>query len=170
MAFMVDQGRLKYSEKVCTYWPEFAKNGKENITVADVLRHECGMHKLDQLVKVSDAYTENILNNSIGKIIEDDQAAYVNGVEGGRMYHAISRDWITNEIFRRVEPQGRTFDQFMRQEVNPKLESTGISIASTEGELQKFVKMDQFYAHDFSQANIDNHGTDFCMPNITKAN
>lgn len=30
--------------------------------------------------------------------------------------------------------------------------------------------MDQFHAHDVSQANLDNHGTDFCMPNITKAN
>lgn len=61
------------------------------------------MHKLDKLLKVSDTYTENILKNSVGKIIEEDKAAYVNGEAGGRMYHAISRDWITNEIFRRVE-------------------------------------------------------------------
>jgi len=31
---MVDKGHLKYEEKVSKYWPEFGKNGKENLTVA----------------------------------------------------------------------------------------------------------------------------------------
>ena len=51
-------------------------------------------------------WTENILNNSIGKVIETDTSIYPPGYK--RVYHPISRDWITNEIFRRVEPQGRT--------------------------------------------------------------
>ena len=46
MAKMFDEGRLDFDEKVCTYWPEFAKNGKENIKVCDVMRHEAGIHKL----------------------------------------------------------------------------------------------------------------------------
>lgn len=43
IAVMVDQGLLDYNEKVAKYWPEFAQNGKENITVADVMRHESGL-------------------------------------------------------------------------------------------------------------------------------
>jgi len=48
MALLKDKGLVKYEEKVCTYWPEFAQNGKENITVADVLRHEGGLDRLDE--------------------------------------------------------------------------------------------------------------------------
>ena len=46
MAIMVDQGVLDYSKPICHYWPEFAQNGKEQVTVSDMLRHEGGIHKL----------------------------------------------------------------------------------------------------------------------------
>ena len=39
---------MKYEEKISTYWPEFAKHGKENFTVADALRHEVGLDKLKE--------------------------------------------------------------------------------------------------------------------------
>lgn len=39
MAIMVERGYLKYEEKVTTYWPEFGKNGKGELTVKDVLKH-----------------------------------------------------------------------------------------------------------------------------------
>ena len=31
------------------------------------------------------------------------------------MYHSASRDWITNEIFRRIEPEGRTMGEYLAQ-------------------------------------------------------
>ena len=34
-----------------------------------------------------------------------------------RTYHANSKDWITNEIFRRVEPDGRTMGEYWKEEV-----------------------------------------------------
>jgi len=46
MAILKDKGLIDYNEKVCTYWPEFANNKKENITVAQVLRHEAGLDKM----------------------------------------------------------------------------------------------------------------------------
>src|SRR6185437_4781803 len=39
---LVDRGVLAYDEPVATYWPEFAANGKDSITVRDVLRHRAG--------------------------------------------------------------------------------------------------------------------------------
>ncbi len=38
IACQVDRGLLDYDEKVATYWPDFAKNGKEDIKLCDVLR------------------------------------------------------------------------------------------------------------------------------------
>ena len=34
---------MNYTEKIASYWPEFGQNGKENITVADLMRHEGGL-------------------------------------------------------------------------------------------------------------------------------
>ena len=44
IAIMRDQGHIDYTQPVAQYWPEFAQNGKENILVEDILRHDSGLH------------------------------------------------------------------------------------------------------------------------------
>ena len=112
---MKDQGHLSYEEKVCTYWPEFAQNGKENITVADVMRHEAGMEKFEETMPYEWCLTENIKKNKIGEVIEKTTPFFRKGCR--RVYHGMTKDWITNEIFRRVEPQGRTMGEYFKQEL-----------------------------------------------------
>jgi polyphosphate kinase len=82
-------------------------------------------------LQIEDMYTENIKNNSIGKVIETDTCTYMDGFK--RRYHAISRDWISNEIFRRVEPAGRTMGEYLREEINPLL-GTQIILGANEEE------------------------------------
>ena len=48
-ACLVDRGLLSYSDLVSDHWPEFAQNGKGNLKVCDVLRHECGLVRLGQV-------------------------------------------------------------------------------------------------------------------------
>ena len=38
--FLFLRGLLGYEEKVSKYWPEFAQNGKEDVTVEMVLNHQ----------------------------------------------------------------------------------------------------------------------------------
>jgi hypothetical protein len=97
---------LKHEAIISEYWPEFAQNGKEEITTSDVIRHEAGLHKLHKIVPQEDCTTEGILQNKIGHIIETDTALWPHGYN--RVYHAISKDFITNEIFRRVDAKRRT--------------------------------------------------------------
>ena len=70
LSLMHNQGRIKYEEKVSTYWPEFAQNGKENVTVADVCRHEGGLYMIPGVIKdrIPPEYflTENIKKNMVG--------------------------------------------------------------------------------------------------------
>ena len=40
MALLVDRGQLDYDRTVASYWPEFAQEDKENITVRMLLSHE----------------------------------------------------------------------------------------------------------------------------------
>jgi CubicO group peptidase (beta-lactamase class C family) len=40
---LVESGRLHLDDAVAAYWPEFAQNGKREITVREVLRHRSGL-------------------------------------------------------------------------------------------------------------------------------
>ena len=57
ISLLLLQGLMKYTEKISTYWPEFGQNGKENITVADLLRHEAGLASFDLPLNVEDTLT-----------------------------------------------------------------------------------------------------------------
>ena len=107
---MVDRGLLDYDEPVCKYWPEFAKNGKDRITLADVLRHESGLSSFNFIHNDHDILRENIKTNSIGAVIETCSPYFpnaTNGIDTKRAYHGITRGFILNEIVRRVDPKGR---------------------------------------------------------------
>jgi CubicO group peptidase (beta-lactamase class C family) len=39
LALARSRGWLDYDERVCTYWPELAQQGKEKITVRQLLGH-----------------------------------------------------------------------------------------------------------------------------------
>ncbi len=43
---LADRGQLDYDAPVANYWPEFAANGKQRITVAQALSHQAGLHAM----------------------------------------------------------------------------------------------------------------------------
>ena len=53
---LADRGLIDLNSPVCNYWKEFGQAGKENITVANVLGHECGAIFSDT-AKPSDWYS-----------------------------------------------------------------------------------------------------------------
>ncbi len=40
---LIEQGKLKLDEKAATYWPEFGANGKDTVTVENLLLHTSGL-------------------------------------------------------------------------------------------------------------------------------
>ena len=48
MSTLHDKGLFSYDDLVSKHWPEFAQNGKENITIKDVMRHEAGMPRIGE--------------------------------------------------------------------------------------------------------------------------
>lgn len=55
-----DKGLLDFGETVATYWPEFAQNGKEGITVADVVRHDSRLQTMPCSIDFEWTLAENI--------------------------------------------------------------------------------------------------------------
>jgi len=43
IAWLADQDRLGYNQLIATLWPEFAQNGKANVTVAQAMSHQAGL-------------------------------------------------------------------------------------------------------------------------------
>ena len=71
MAMLYGKGLFKYEDKISKYWPEFSQNGKENVTIADVFRHQGGMAYFTEPIEtVKHAWTENIKQNKISDFIE----------------------------------------------------------------------------------------------------
>ncbi len=50
LAIAHSRGWLDYDQRVCAYWPEFAQNGKERITVLQLLAHQAGLFAFDEPV------------------------------------------------------------------------------------------------------------------------
>ncbi len=53
LAKLHNDGLLDYDQKVSTYWPAFAQNGKEHITVRQLLAHQAGLCLLDKKIPLS---------------------------------------------------------------------------------------------------------------------
>ncbi|KAJ1554959.1 hypothetical protein HK405_003601, partial [Cladochytrium tenue] len=117
---MVDLGLLDLHAPVARYWPEFAANGKENVTVRDVLMHRAGVSYLD-IDRVPTPLEVVDMDGMAARLAEQKHAF---GGEPRSAYHAVTRGWYLNEIVRRVDPQGRSLRRIMNEDIIP-LISTG---------------------------------------------
>jgi CubicO group peptidase (beta-lactamase class C family) len=123
IASLVGRGLLDYEAKIADYWPEFAANGKGDITVADLMRHEAGLAAFNTPIPAGDLLRENIKQNRVGQVIEGHPARFRKGDGNQREYHAVTRGWIINELHRRVDPAGRTIGEWLQEEVSGPLEA-----------------------------------------------
>jgi len=140
IASLVGRGLLDYKARIADYWPEFGANGKGELTIAELMRHEGGMAAFNTSLDAEDLLVENIKLNKVGKVIEGHALRFRKGNGSTREYHAITRGWIVNEVFRRVDPEGRTVGEFLSEEVSSPLEADAI-IGVKEAELDRISKV-----------------------------
>jgi CubicO group peptidase (beta-lactamase class C family) len=95
---LVDRGLIDYDAPVAEYWPEFAANGKANLTVRDVMRHHAGLSGLRGASK------EDLLDHVL---MEERLAAAPPGrLLGKPAYHALTFGWLMSGLARAVTGQG----------------------------------------------------------------
>jgi CubicO group peptidase (beta-lactamase class C family) len=111
MALAHSRGWLDYEERVCTYWPEFAQQGKEKVTVRQLLSHQAGLFALDAPVDRSVAADLDRL----AVILAQQKPAWEPGTR--QAYHAQSLGFYEGELLRRVDPQHRSLGQFFQDEI-----------------------------------------------------
>ncbi|TCK89153.1 CubicO group peptidase (beta-lactamase class C family) [Natranaerovirga hydrolytica] len=111
MAKLHSEGLLNYNEKVAVYWPEFAQNGKENITVKHLLTHQAGLVLLDNKLPVSQ------LNDfdKTAKVLAEAKALWEPGIYQG--YQAGTVGFYMGELVRRIDKKGRSLGRFFQEEI-----------------------------------------------------
>ncbi|HSB86141.1 MAG TPA: serine hydrolase domain-containing protein [Ilumatobacteraceae bacterium] len=109
VAMCVERGLLDYDEKVATYWPEFAAQGKGEATVAQLLSHRCGLICPDAPATLADALDWK----TITAMLADTKPDWPIG--SGHGYHAVTWGWLAGELIRRVD--GRSPGQFIVEEI-----------------------------------------------------
>lgn len=104
-----DRGLVDYEAPVARYWPEFAQNGKDGITVYHVLTHQSGM------APVPDGMHGAAFNDwdAVIRGLETMAPAWEPGTASG--YHAMTYGFLVGEIIRRVS--GKSVGTFLRDEV-----------------------------------------------------
>ena len=111
LAIAHSRGWLDYDELVCRYWPEFAQNGKEEITVRQLLAHQAGLFALDEPV---DKSTIADLDR-LAEILARQKPEWEPGERQG--YHAITLGYYEGELLRRIDPRHRSLGQFFQDEI-----------------------------------------------------
>jgi len=129
IAMAKDNGLLDYGDKISKHWPEFGEEGKEDITVADLMRHEAGLAHFPTAIELTDILPENLKKNAAGEKIAKMKPSWPEN--GKRQYHSLTRGWIANEIFRRVQGGQTTLGEFLDRELAKKL-SADVNIGCTK--------------------------------------
>jgi CubicO group peptidase (beta-lactamase class C family) len=111
LAIAHSRGWLNYEERVCTYWPEFAQQGKENITVRQLLAHQAGLFACDEPVD------RNVVADldRLADVLARQKPAWEPGTH--EAYHAITLGFYEGELLRRIDPQHRSLGQFFQDEI-----------------------------------------------------
>lgn len=111
LAVAHSRGWLDYDAKVSRYWPEFAQNGKESITVRQLLAHQAGLFAFDEPVDKAAVADPDRL----AEIIARQKPAWEPGSR--QAYHAITLGFYESELLRRVDPERRTLGRFFQDEI-----------------------------------------------------
>lgn len=111
---LVEQGKLDLDATISSYWPEFAANGKESITVRDALCHGARLPYPPGYSAVANSDSPKGWDNTAGlvKLLEQAEPVLAAGEHG---YHALTFGLILGEIVQRAT--GQTIGTILADEV-----------------------------------------------------
>ena len=127
---LANDGLLDYDAPVARYWPRFGSNGKERITVRQVLAHQAGLHRTVPLV---DNLTDILDWDRIVKRIEETEPEFHPGTANG--YHAVTFGWLVGELVHRVS--GVSFSEFVQRRIVEPLDLDGLHVGEADGHMER---------------------------------
>jgi CubicO group peptidase (beta-lactamase class C family) len=132
---LIEKGLIDPDEKVSTYWPEFAGNGKSQITVAMIMRHRSGLSAVREDLSLKDLELVTPVEEALARqqpIWEPDT---------GYLYHAGTIGQLLGKIIYNVT--GKRVGEFLQDEISNPLNVE--AYYGTRGEIENeiaFLKSD----------------------------
>jgi CubicO group peptidase (beta-lactamase class C family) len=111
LALANSRGWLDYDAPVAHYWPEFAQNGKAEVTVRQLLGHEAGLVLLDEELRIEQMRDLD----AVARVLARQKPAWPPGTRHG--YHTMSLGLYMQELIRHVDPEHRTLGRFFHEEI-----------------------------------------------------
>jgi CubicO group peptidase (beta-lactamase class C family) len=105
------RGWIDYEAPVAEYWPEFAQNGKGEVTVRQLLSHEAGLVWIDESLSPDDIRDLDRVSAALAR----QKPAWKPGTRHG--YHAMTIGLYMQELIRHVDPAHRTLGRFFAEEI-----------------------------------------------------
>ncbi|KAL3871009.1 hypothetical protein ACJMK2_039034 [Sinanodonta woodiana] len=112
VALMVDRGHLDYKKPVSDYWPEFAQNGKENITVEMLVSHQSGLVVLDEPLYTRELVTDPM---KVEDVLARQATSWPAGTSLG--YHVVTYGLYVDRLVSKADPKQRSMEQIFREEI-----------------------------------------------------
>ena len=109
VARLVEAGSISYDDPVAAYWPEFAANGKETVTIGQMMSHQAGLPFVDAPLSFDDLMAVTPVVDALGAQTPMWEPGSAHG------YHALTYGWLAGELVRRVD--GRRIGQYFAEEV-----------------------------------------------------
>jgi len=106
---LAERGQIDYEKPIAFYWPEFAANGKETITVRHALTHGSGLPYMPAGIDHAQLCDWETMCRLVAQL----KPVYSPGEK--LIYHAVTFGWILGEVARRVD--GRAFQPFIEDEI-----------------------------------------------------
>lgn len=115
LALFHSKGLFDYHDKVSDYWEEFAQNGKEHITIAQLLQHRAGLSAIDRKLTIENIQDRDLLETILA---EQKPQWKANDYQG---YHVWNIGWYISALLSRIDPQKRRLKEFVEEEILPNI-------------------------------------------------
>jgi CubicO group peptidase (beta-lactamase class C family) len=106
---VADRGGIDFDAPVARYWPEFAANGKERITVAQLMSHSSGLSGWREKLAPGDIYDWEKMT----ALLAAQAPLWEPGTASG--YHVFTHGFLIGEVVRRVT--GKSLGTVFREEI-----------------------------------------------------
>lgn len=127
---LATDGLIDFDAPVAEYWSEFACNGKEQITVRQLLSHQAGLHKMLPLLdKLTDILDWDLMVSRLAQTEPDFRPGTASA------YHAVTFGWLVGELIRRIS--GLTVPQFLEDRMVGPMKLDGLYVGNADIKMQR---------------------------------
>ncbi|KAF5574986.1 mest1 [Fusarium subglutinans] len=106
---LISRGVLRPEDKVSQHWPEFAANGKSEVTVGQVLTHTAGLSAWQDDMTLEDICDTREATDKLAR----QKTMWTPGTKMG--YHGLTQGFLVGELVRRKT--GMSIDEFIKEEI-----------------------------------------------------